>query len=158
MAFFAFLFVVVPLTEFLILSRVSEALGFANTVALVLLTGVLGGWLAKLEGLRVLSQWQGALSQGRMPEEGVVGGVLLFVGSILLVTPGVMTDAFGLLMLIPLTRKAFAQRVVSPWLEAKIAQGSVRVGSVGLAAAARGRGRAAIAPAVLESVVRVALG
>ena len=85
-------------------------------------TGIVGGWLAKLEGLRVLAQWQGALGEGRMPEEGVLGGVVLLLGAVLLITPGVLTDGFGLLMLLPTTRRWFTEGVVRPWLEQRVAE------------------------------------
>ncbi len=127
---FLLIFIVVPLVEFMLLSRISEALGFINTVMLVIVTGMVGGWLAKLEGLRVLEQWQGALGAGRMPEEGVLGGMMLLLGAVLLITPGVLTDGFGLLMLLPTTRRLFTERVVRPWVEQKVAEGSVHVQSV----------------------------
>lgn len=124
------LFILVPLVEFLLLGRISEALGFVNTIMLVVVTGIVGGWLAKLEGLRVLAQWQGALGEGRMPEEGVLGGVVLLLGAVLLITPGVLTDGFGLLMLLPATRRWFTEGVVRPWLARRVADGAVRVQTV----------------------------
>jgi UPF0716 protein FxsA len=125
------IFILVPLVEFLLLARISEALGFFNTVMLVITTGVVGGWLAKVEGLRVLSEWQRALGAGRMPEEGVLGGVMLLLGAVLLITPGVLTDGFGLLMLLPSTRRFFTDRVIRPWLERRVAEGSVHVRTAG---------------------------
>ena len=120
------LFTTVPLLEFFLLFRLSEVMGLGATIALVLVTGALGAMLAKAEGLRVLRSWQGALAEGRVPEEGVVSGLLVLVGGVLLVTPGVMTDALGLCLLMPATRHIVAQLVVRR-IEAAIERGEVRV-------------------------------
>jgi UPF0716 protein FxsA len=120
------LFTVVPLLELYLLILLGNAIGFWPTVGIVLVTGMLGAWLAKREGLRVLHKWQAALAQGRMPEEGVLGGLLVLVGGVFLVTPGVLTDICGLLLLIPPTRRAIAN-VVRAHFEQKIQQGTVQV-------------------------------
>jgi UPF0716 protein FxsA len=121
------LFTVVPLIELLLLTRIGAAIGFANTVLLVVGTGLLGSWLARLEGGRVWRQWQDALARGQMPAEGVLGGVLMLIGGVLLITPGVLTDVTGLLLLLPPTRRFIGERWVRPWLERRIEQGSIRV-------------------------------
>jgi len=117
---FILLFTLIPLVEFYLLTVIGGAIGFWNTVGLVIVTGILGGWLAKLEGRRAWRTWQGALAEGKIPEEGVLGGALLLVGGVLLITPGVLTDAVGLLLLIPLTRKLIADRFVRPWADKKL--------------------------------------
>lgn len=120
------LFTVVPMVELYLLLWVSRSIGFAPTVAIVLATGLLGAVLAKAEGLRVYRKWQAALAQGRIPEDGVLGGVLVLVGGVLLVTPGVLTDLIGLALLFPPTRRAIAA-LVRRRLERSIAKGTVRV-------------------------------
>jgi len=102
------LFVVVPLVETYLLAHIGAAIGWANTIALVIITGVVGGWLAKLEGTRAWHRWRDALAAGRVPEEGVLEGLLLLVGGALLITPGVLTDAIGFALLVPWTRKRVA--------------------------------------------------
>lgn len=119
------LFTLVPLIELYLLLVVGGWIGFWPTVAIVALTGVVGAWLAKQEGLRVLRQWQQSLSEGRMPEEGVLGGVLLLVGGVLLVTPGVLTDVVGLSLLVPFTRRLVALWL-RPWIERRIERGMER--------------------------------
>ncbi len=104
-------FVVVPLTELYLLLWVSRWIGFWPTVALTLVTGVLGGSLAKREGLKVLRQWQRALDQLQAPEAGLIEAALVLVGGAFLLTPGVMTDALGVLLLFPKTRRLVAARV-----------------------------------------------
>ncbi|MEM9075188.1 MAG: FxsA family protein [Myxococcota bacterium] len=125
-----FLFTVVPALELYLLILVGRHVGFAATVGIVLATGMLGAALAKREGLRVVQKWQRELAEGRTPAEGVLGGLLVFAGGIFLITPGVLTDLFGLLMLIPPTRKLFA-RFVRSRLERGIQRGAVRVQGFG---------------------------
>lgn len=119
-------FTVVPLIELYLLLFIGREIGFWPTVAIVLATGLVGALLARKEGLRVLRRWQQSLAQGRMPEEGILGGVLVLVGGVLLVTPGVLTDATGLLLLFPPTRKVVAG-LVRRKLERGMADGTVRV-------------------------------
>lgn len=125
-----FLFTVVPLVELYLLLWVGRLLGFGPTVGIVVATGLLGAALAKREGIRVLSKWQAALAEGRVPEEGLLEGVLVFVGGLFLITPGVLTDAFGLLMLIPPTRRLMA-RFVRSRIEKGVRSGKVRVVTFG---------------------------
>lgn len=105
------LFTVVPLVETYLLYLLGVTLGFWPTVGLVLLTAVLGAALAKAEGLRVWREWRRGLSQGRLPDEGILGGVLVLVGGVLLVAPGVLTDVTGILLLFPPSRRFIARRV-----------------------------------------------
>jgi len=121
-----FLFTVVPLVELYLLVYLGSVMGFWPTVAIVLGTGMLGAALAKHEGLRVAREWQDAMAEGKMPEQGVIGGLLVLVGGILLVTPGVLTDFFGLTLLLPFTRVLYVRRA-KKWFEKRIAEGSVHV-------------------------------
>lgn len=125
------LFTVVPLVELYLLLYLGSFIGFWPTVAIVLVTGVLGAMLAKREGLRVFRRWSDALREGRMPEEGVLGGVLVLVGGVLLVTPGVLTDVTGLLLLFPPTRRFVAERL-RRYAERRIAGGQLHVVSYGM--------------------------
>jgi UPF0716 protein FxsA len=120
------LFTVVPLLELYLLLFIGSVIGFWPTVAIVLVTGVLGAWLAKSEGLRVLRKWQAAIAEGRVPEEGVLGGLLVLVGGVLLVTPGVLTDVAGLLLLFPPTRRLVAAQLKKS-VEKKIRSGAIHV-------------------------------
>lgn len=105
------LFVLVPAVELYLLTWLARVTSFWVAVALALGTGILGGILAKREGLRVWRRWQQALQQGRVPDEGVIGGVLVLVGGVLLISPGVLTDVVGLLLLIPVTRRFVGERI-----------------------------------------------
>jgi UPF0716 protein FxsA len=101
------LFAIVPVVELLILIKIGSQIGVFNTVALVIVTALLGVMLVRLEGLRTLRQIQLSLSQGQIPAEELLDGVLIFVGGILLLTPGVLTDLFALVLLVPFTRMHF---------------------------------------------------
>ncbi|MFW6052017.1 MAG: FxsA family protein [Myxococcota bacterium] len=120
------LFTVVPFVELYLLLLIGRVLGALPTLLLVIGTGFVGAWLARSEGLRVVRQWQKALAEGRVPEEGVLGGLLVLVGGVLLITPGVLTDAVGLLLLFPSTRTVLVD-VLRRHLERKIREGDIHV-------------------------------
>ncbi|MEZ4223681.1 MAG: FxsA family protein [Polyangiaceae bacterium] len=122
-------FVVVPLLELYLLLWLGSFIGFWPTVAITIVTGVLGGSLAKREGLRVYRQWRTALDEMRPPETGIVEGVLVLLGGALLITPGVLTDVTGVLLLLPPTRRRIAARVRRA-LEAKMESGQFVVSSL----------------------------
>jgi UPF0716 protein FxsA len=130
------LFIVVPLVELYLLVQLSGLIDVWGTLALILVTGVLGGWLAKREGLRVLREWQRAFETFTKPERGVVDGVLVLAGAALLMSPGVLTDVVGLLLLVPWTRRPVAA-VVRRWADGRLAHHGARfgmgVGSMGAA-------------------------
>ncbi|MAQ15911.1 MAG: FxsA protein [Sandaracinus sp.] len=138
------LFTAVPLVELYLLVWLGGLWGFWPTVALVLFTGLVGATLAKLEGLRVLGQWREALAEGRVPEAGVLDGLLVLVGGIFLVTPGVITDFLGFTLLIPPTRRLVA-KVLRERIQKGIERGTVRVqvggmGGLGGLGGFKGRG------------------
>lgn len=99
------LFVGIPLAEFRLLWWIGHEIGFTPTVILVVATGVVGSWLAKMQGYAVLASVQRDLHEGRMPTDTLLSGVLVLVGAVLLVTPGVMTDVVGLLLMVPGNRR-----------------------------------------------------
>jgi UPF0716 protein FxsA len=118
-------FTLIPFIELYLLLAIGREVGFWPTVGGVLVTGLVGAFLAKKEGLRVFRRWQESLARGHMPEEGLVSGLLVLVGSVLLVAPGVLTDVVGLLLLFPPTRKVVAG-LVRRKLERGMASGAVR--------------------------------
>lgn len=105
------LLTVVPFVELLILLRVAEWLGWQGTIALVILTGVLGAWLARREGLKTLARIRDDLNAGIPPAGAVVDGVLILVAGVVLVTPGVLTDLCGFALLIPQIRRWVRRRL-----------------------------------------------
>jgi UPF0716 protein FxsA len=130
MPFLFLAFVLIPFAELYLLIQIGEVIGAWYTLLMVLVVGFVGAALAKREGLRVLRAWRDAMQQGRLPEEGVLGGLLVFAGGLFLVTPGVLTDVIGLVLLLPYTRKV-AAKLLRGYLEQKLAQGTIRVHSYG---------------------------
>ena len=120
------LFTVVPLVELYLLVAIGRTLGPVPTIGLVLLTGALGAWFARLEGARVIRRWQEAMARQQLPKDGVIDGFLIFIGGVMLITPGILTDIAGLSMVMPPTRRVIA-RVVRAWFERQIATGRVQV-------------------------------
>lgn len=102
------LFTVIPVVELYLLISIGQHAGAGPTIALVLATGLVGAWLARREGGRVLRSWQESTARGEIPKEGVISSVLVLLGGVLLVTPGVLTDVTGLLLLVPWTRRLVA--------------------------------------------------
>ena len=100
-----FLFTVVPCVELYLLFEVADHFGGLETIYLVLLTGIVGASMAKREGLSVIQQIQEASVNGEPPADKLVEGLMVLVGGILLVTPGILTDAFGLSLIFPLSRR-----------------------------------------------------
>jgi UPF0716 protein FxsA len=98
-------FIVVPLAEIVVLINVGKAVGILFTVVLVVLTAVLGTILLRLQGISVLEQAQRSLHNGELPIVSVVDGVFLLFAGALLLTPGLITDAFGFSLFIPYFRR-----------------------------------------------------
>lgn len=124
------LFIVVPFVDLCLLLVIGRSIGFWPTVGMIIVPGVLGATLAKVEGLRVWRSYKEALAQGRLPDEGILGGLLVLVGGILLITPGVITDLTGIVLLIPFTRKLVAG-VIRRRIEQRLGQGLIRMVSMG---------------------------
>jgi len=100
----AALFIAVSVTEIYLFVLVGSAIGALNTIGLVILISLTGAWLAKREGLSVWMRLQTQLNAGRVPTNELIDGVLILTGGIMLVVPGFITDACGLLLLFPPTR------------------------------------------------------
>ena len=99
------LFVLLPWLELYILFRLAAGIGLLDTFALVILTGVIGAGLARQQGAATLRSIQAEFSRGVIPAAQMFDGVLIFCAGLLLITPGIITDASGFLLLIPPARK-----------------------------------------------------
>ena len=108
------LFIVVPIGELALLIKIGELLGLPTTVAIVIVTGTLGAILARWQGLVVLRKLRSELNSGRMPGGTMFEGVLILIAGAFLVTPGVVTDGVGFLLLIPPVRWLVAA-IVKRW-------------------------------------------
>lgn len=101
------LFIGIPLVELALLVRLGTVIGFWPTIGLVVATGIVGAALARGQGLRVWIRIQEELRDGRMPMGRLLDGLLILIGGVVLLTPGLLTDLFGFALLIPWTRAAF---------------------------------------------------
>ncbi|WP_423407635.1 FxsA family protein [Heyndrickxia sp. MSNUG] len=104
--FFLFL-VLVPAAEIGVLLYSGQTIGVWPTISLIILTGFLGAYLAKQQGLEIIRKTQEQLRRGMMPGDAILDGVSVLVGGTLLLTPGFITDIMGILLLAPPTRKFF---------------------------------------------------
>jgi UPF0716 protein FxsA len=100
----AVLFTAVPIVELYILIKIGQLIGALPTIGIVLATGIAGAGLARQQGNRVWFEIQSQMQQGVFPADRLIDGLLLVVAGAVLITPGVMTDVLGFLILIPYTR------------------------------------------------------
>ena len=113
------LFVAVPIGELALLIKIGDILGLPMTVAIVIVTGMVGASLARWQGLLVMRKLRTELNAGRMPAGPMFEGVLLLIAGAFLITPGVITDVVGFLLLIPPFRWLVAA-ILKKWATGKI--------------------------------------
>ncbi len=106
------LFIIVPIAELALLIQVGQLIGVWWTILLLIADAVLGSWLLRAQGRAVWRRFNQALAGGTLPHREVVDGVLIIFGGALLLTPGFITDIFGLLFLIPPTRAVMRRLLV----------------------------------------------
>ncbi len=110
---FLLLFTIVPLIEIYVLIKVGQHIGALDTIMLVLFTGIFGAWMARSQGLLVLKKIQTDLQSGQLPADSLTDGLIILIGGVLLITPGIITDCTGLLLLFPQSRKVFKKLLTS---------------------------------------------
>src|SRR3954467_8792750 len=98
------LFVVVPLVEIYVIIQVGQAIGPWWTIALLIADSILGAMLMRSQGRSAWRRFQLALAEGRPPAREVIDGALVIFGGALLLTPGFVTDIFGIALLLPPSR------------------------------------------------------
>lgn len=101
-----FLFIAIPIVEIMVLMQVGNWLGLWPTLAIVIATAWLGAKKVREQGIATLTSVQTKMAQGEMPSDEIFAGVCLLVSGVLLVTPGFVTDIFGLSLLVPSMRTA----------------------------------------------------
>lgn len=101
------LFTLVPMVELALLIELGKRIGVWETLAIVLLTGVLGATLARTQGFVLIQRIRLELSRGQIPGDSLLDGFLILAGALLLLTPGLLTDAVGFSMILPVTRTLF---------------------------------------------------
>lgn len=106
------LFTLIPLTELYILIKIGGLIGALNTILIIVITGILGAYLARSQGFKVIKKINQAVEQGRTPAQELLEGLLILIGGFTLLTPGFITDILGLTMLFPFTRSLYKKIAV----------------------------------------------
>jgi len=112
-------FVLVPLVEIYVIIQVGQVIGAWWTIALLVADSILGSWLIKREGARAWRALRSTLEQGRMPARELADGALIVVGGTLMLTPGFVSDVFGILCILPFTRP-FGRRILAGVITRKL--------------------------------------
>lgn len=120
------LFTVLPALEIFLLLQIGVLLGPTQTFLLIVVTGTIGAWLAKQEGIGVLREIQQELARGVPPGVRLMEGAMVLAGGLLLITPGVVTDLAGFALIMPFTRRALAP-IFTRWLVGQIDWSQVRI-------------------------------
>ena len=118
------LFVALPLLELWVLLLVGSRIGWLPTIVLVVVTGVIGASLARAQGLQTVAAIQRDMAAGVMPAPRLMDGVMILLAGAMLITPGILTDIFGFLLLVPATRQII-RNYLRIKLEQKLREGSV---------------------------------
>ncbi|MCP4002797.1 MAG: FxsA family protein [bacterium] len=131
MARLLLLFIVLPAVELGLLIEIGGYIGTPATIGLIVVTGIVGAALARRQGLRVIGEIQRELAEGRLPASSLMDGLMILIASALLVTPGVLTDVFGFLCLMPGFR-SLVKRSLKARFEAAAREGRVHVNIAGM--------------------------
>ena len=108
-------FTIIPIIEIYLLIEIGSMFGALTAITLVILTGFLGAFLARMQGLQTLYRIQESLREGRMPSGELLDALLIGIAGLVLLTPGFLADSAGFLLLIPATRNA-----IKNWLRRQI--------------------------------------
>lgn len=117
------LFIVMPLVEIYVLVQVGQVIGAWWTILLLVADSLIGTWLIRREGARAWSALRTALDSGRMPARELADGALILIGGTLMLSPGFVTDVFGILLILPVTRPVF-RRVLTRVVSARLVAGA----------------------------------
>src|SRR4051794_32692397 len=113
------LFILLPILEIYVIIQVGQAIGPWWTIALLIADSILGAMLMRGQGRAVWRRFNAAIGEGRPPAREIVDGALVILGGALLLTPGFVTDIFGLALLLPPSR-AVVRRILARRITARI--------------------------------------
>ncbi|HHW74961.1 MAG TPA: FxsA family protein [Firmicutes bacterium] len=117
------LIILFPLLELWILIEIGKVIGSVPTIALVIVTALLGALMVRSQGFYILSEIRRDLERGVIPGEKLFGGLCVLLGGLLLMVPGLISDLSGFLLLIPLTRKLF-KKLLRRYLHRAVERGT----------------------------------
>ena len=104
--------IAIPIIEILLFIKLGESIGAINTVLLIILTGVVGVYFARIQGIRTIKSGFLNLYQNKLPIYEIFSGASIAIAAIFLIIPGFFTDTFGFLLLIPFTRKLILSLII----------------------------------------------
>lgn len=113
------LFLLVPLVEIYVLIKVGSVLGAGYTIILVIFTAIVGAYLARSEGAQAMLRVRANMDQGIMPGDDILDALLILVAGLVLLTPGFVTDFFGLLLLFKPSRhviRRYVREKLEDWI------------------------------------------
>ena len=123
-------FTLVPFIEIYLLIKIGAQVGAFNTILIVILTGLLGASLARLEGIKTMTKVRESLNRGELPAEEMLDAMLIFVAGVVLLTPGFITDLTGLALLVPQARfwfKRWLRKKFDGWLDKTNGRGGMSI-------------------------------
>jgi UPF0716 protein FxsA len=120
------IFAVVPVIELALLIKIGSIIGTLNTIAIVILTAIIGAYMVKLEGLGVMYRIQKNMQEGIFPGEELINGMMILIAGALLLTPGFFTDIIGFLMVFPFSRNHI-KKIARRYIEKKMSSGEIRI-------------------------------
>lgn len=113
------IFSLVPLIELALLIKVGGYFGVLPTVILVAGTGIIGISLARAQGFQLINEVRTSFRRGQIPADHLIQGLMILIGAAMLLTPGLLTDTSGFLLIIPGSRKIaarFAKKKIKEWI------------------------------------------
>ena len=126
MKWMVFLFILIPAAEISVFLLSEKVIGILPTFLLIILTGVIGIYLAKYQGLQTIRKVQEQIRSGIIPGEEMMNGICILAGGIMLLSPGFITDIAGLFVLWPQTRR-FLKPMLMKWFQKRFERNTVTI-------------------------------
>ena len=105
------LFIIVPVIELILLFQVGARIGPLPTLGIIIITAIIGARLTRAQGAHNMQRARTAMNEGRMPHQEVLDGMMIIIAGVLLITPGLLTDALGFTLLFPSLRAKLRKRL-----------------------------------------------
>jgi len=115
-------FIITPILEIYVIIQVGQVIGAWWTILLLIADSIFGSWLIKREGRRAWRALTTAIESGRMPATELADGALILVGGTLMLSPGFVTDLFGIVLILPFTRP-LARRLLTRYVSRRLLDG-----------------------------------
>ncbi|MDQ7864954.1 FxsA family protein [Peribacillus frigoritolerans] len=104
--------IAMPVVEIIVLLLSGNLIGFWPTLFLIVATGLIGAYLAKRQGMETWKKAQEQIRYGMMPGNEIIDGICIFIGAALLLSPGLISDIMGLILVFPPTRNLLKPIVI----------------------------------------------